>query len=191
MPAKLDRPLIDGLVGSFPAGPKWQSWHCSECIRDNGENLLARWGSLAHVHQQGGVYVFTLPASLFPKTCVIQLHPPHSHKGVKIPFEFTVNPQIGSDGWSVVYVGRTIDLKRRFRGHLLSGGRNDGGQVKYGLIDCGVCSGDEKSALRMLRANGRIIYTVLTGPDQCANRDLLEMSLCARFAPPFNIKSER
>ncbi len=191
MPATLDRPLIDELVASFPGGPKWRTWHCLECIRDNSENLSARWGSLAHLHQQGGVYVFTLPASLFPKSNFIRLHAPHSHKGERIPYEFTVEPLTDSDGWSVVYVGRTIDLKRRFRGHLLPGARKDGGQVKYGLLDCGLCNGDPNEGLRVLREKGRIFYTVLSGPDQCANRDILEMALCARFAPPFNIKSER
>jgi predicted GIY-YIG superfamily endonuclease len=94
------------------------------------------------------------------------------------------------EGFGVVYVGRTTDLRRRWREHLTRGQRKDGGQVKYGLVDCGVRR-DTDAALKALRKNARIVYTVLPGPENCANRDVLEMALCARFAPPFNIKSER
>ena len=191
MPATLDRTLVDDLVRSFPFGPKWQTWYCSNAIRDNGAKLSARWHSIDHLHQQGGVYVFTLPLAWFQPSCTISLHAPHSHAGEKIPYQFSVPPLAGFDGWGVVYVGRTIDLKRRFRGHLLPGARKDGGQVKYGLIDSGLCSGDTTQALRDLRTNGRIIHTVLSGPENCANRDILEMALCAQLTPPFNIKSER
>jgi hypothetical protein len=72
---------------------------------------------------------------------------------------------------------------------LSHGERKDGGQVKYGLKDCGV-EPDIEMALRRLREQAKIVYLVLSGPDECANRDILELSLCARFGPPFNIKSE-
>ena len=62
--------------------------------------------------------------------------------------------------------------------------------MKYGLADCAYAE-DEDQALIALRAHARIIFTVLDGPENCANRDVLEMSLCARFGPAFNIKSER
>jgi hypothetical protein len=94
------------------------------------------------------------------------------------------------DGYGVVYVGRTTALLERWRGHLSRGERKDGGQVKFGLVDCGLYN-DTDTALRALRTHARILYVVLPGPANCANRDVLEMSLCARFAPPFNIKSER
>jgi hypothetical protein len=58
------------------------------------------------------------------------------------------------------------------------------------MLDCDVYS-DSKDALRALREHGRFCYTILTGFENCANRDVLEMALCARFGPPFNIKSER
>jgi len=55
--------------------------------------------------------------------------------------------------------------------------------------DCGLYE-DADAALHALRAHARILYVVLPGPANCANRDVLEMSLCVRLAPPFNIKSE-
>jgi hypothetical protein len=36
-----------------------------------------------------------------------------------------------------------------------------------------------------------IVYRELSGDVNVANRDLLELSLLAELAPPFNIKSER
>jgi hypothetical protein len=36
-----------------------------------------------------------------------------------------------------------------------------------------------------------IVYRELSGDVNVANRDILELSLVAGFAPPFNIKSER
>lgn len=89
-----------------------------------------------------------------------------------------------------MYIGRTSNLSQRWRGHFTPGKRKDGGQVKYGLIDSEV-EPDIHSALRALRENARIVYPVLPGPENCANRDVLEVSLIARFGPPFNIKSER
>jgi hypothetical protein len=109
----------------------------------------------------------------------------------KIPFEFTVAPVLGLDGWGVVYVGRTTNLQRRIKLHLSRGKPKDGGQVKFGLINCGLFEGDMDAALCAMREKSRVIYTSLPGRDNCANRDILEMSLCARLAPPFNIKSER
>jgi hypothetical protein len=53
---------------------------------------------------------------------------------------------VGDNGYGVVYVGRTADLRQRWRGHLTKGKRKDGGQVKHGITDCGL-EPDEESAL--------------------------------------------
>jgi hypothetical protein len=141
---------------------------------------------LKHLKDIGGVYATLLPTSWFFPSRGLHLHGP---KKCIIPFEFTVRKPM--KGYGVVYVGRTANLRQRFQGHLTKGERKDGGQVKHGLMDCGLYPDDEDGALRALREHGRIIYVELSGPEYCANRDILEMSLCARFGPPFNIKSER
>jgi excinuclease UvrABC nuclease subunit len=106
-----------------------------------------------------------------------------------IEYEYTL-PPCGADGFGVVYVGRSTNLGQRWRGHFTRGERKDGGQVKFGIFDSGIQS-DHDEALRVLREHARVVYTVLPGDEHCANRDILELSLCARLAPPFNIKSER
>ncbi|MFH1497355.1 MAG: hypothetical protein ABII82_05960 [Verrucomicrobiota bacterium] len=190
MPAKLDRPLIDHLASSFPLGQSWQTWTCAEVIRGASTALAAHWAPVDTLGNDGGVYAFALPSQWFQETRTIQLHAPHTHTE-KIPFEFTVPPVSGLDGLGVVYVGRTTNLKRRIRLHLSRGKPKDGGQVKFGLINCGLFEGNTDTALCAMREKGRVIYTSLPGRDHCANRDILELSLCARLAPPFNIKSER
>jgi hypothetical protein len=110
----------------------------------------------------------------------------------KIPFEFEPEA-ITEDGHGLFYVGKTKNLGQRWRGHLTIGARRHGGQVKHGLIDCGLYGGEqgEGNALKFLRQHGRFVYCELPGEENCANRDILEISLCARYMPPFNIKAER
>ena len=36
-----------------------------------------------------------------------------------------------------------------------------------------------------------IAFRILNGIEHAANRDIIEISLCAKFMSPFNIKSER
>jgi hypothetical protein len=174
------------LAEAFPGDP-WQMIFTREFVADRGEQIWSDWSEAKHLEEVGGVYAVLLPAAWFSTPRTLLLHAPHSHQGEKIPFEFTV-PEL-ADGYGVVYVGRTANLLQRWQGHFRPGDRKDGGQVKFGLSDCGLHC-DVAVALRALREHGRIIYTVLPGPEQCANRDILEVSLCARFAPAFNIKSE-
>ena len=186
--ARLDIGTVDRLAGAFPAG-EWRRLESRKFVADRENQIHSNWQIAAELAEVGGVYAILLPAGWFALPRTIPLHAPHSHMGAMIPFEFTV-PPLTEDGYGVVYVGRTSNLLQRWQGHLSRGERKDGGQVKFGLVDCGLYS-DPDSALRALRAHARILYVTLPGPANCANRDLLEMSLCARFAPPFNIKSER
>jgi hypothetical protein len=185
MPARLDSGVIDSAVRSFPSGDGWTTLQCN-LIGRTGNARLADWKPIAHVRRIGGVYAFLLPASCFASVRTIHLHGP---KKSEIPFDFTLEPAT-PDGLAVVYVGRTTNLAQRFRGHLTLGKRKDGGQVKYGLWDARVCL-DEATALSFLREHGRIVYRILDGAEQTVNRDIIELSLCARHRPPFNIKSER
>lgn len=188
MPAKLDSELVRKLTDSFP-GEGWNVVDAKTFVADRNESFFSDWRSVSHLSRQGGIYAVLLPCIWFRPSRVIHLHAPHTHETPTIEYEFTV-PRINESDYGVVYVGRTSNLAARWRGHLSRGERKDGGQVKYGLIDSKVCE-DLDDALRQLRHHARIIYTVLPGGEHCANRDILELSLCARFAPPFNIKSER
>jgi len=167
------------ITSAFPNG-EWRSIDARIFIADRGDQIHSNWRAAEGVDKMGGVYAILLPVSWFSKPTTIPLHAPHSHKGEKIPYEFTVE-SVTDGGFGVVYFGRTSNLLQRWRGHFSRG--------KFGLVDCGLYH-DVETALRALRANARILYFVLDGPANCANRDVLEMSLCARFAPPFNIKSE-
>jgi hypothetical protein len=186
MPAVLDFGFVRRLTDAFP-GVGWETISTRIFVADRNGEIYSDWRSKKELEYVGGVYAILLPTAWFVVPRILHLHAPQGAS--PIPFEFTV-PDLTTDGYGVVYVGRTTKLCQRWRGHLTRGERKDGGQVKFGLADC-LLHPDETSALRALREHGRIVYTILAGPEQCANRDLLEMSLCARFAPAFNIKSER
>lgn len=188
MPARLDRPLVTALADAFPHGDGWHTFECRDVIVSNGGYLRAQWGALESLHGQAGVYAIVLPVGWFEPSRVIKLHAPHTHDS-PIEFEFNV-PPLPDLGVGVVYGGKTTDLKRRIRLHLSRGEEKDGGQVKFGLMNCDLHETQDE-ALRALREHGQVIYTILDGRDHAANRDVLEITLCAKFAPPFNIKSER
>jgi hypothetical protein len=182
--ATLDLRLVSQLAERFPNDP-WQTICTRVFIADRNGRCLSDWSLTKHLKGIGGVYAILLPTTWFSLPQTLHLHAPQQ---CTIPFQFTLPDLI--DRYGVVYVGRTANLCQRWRGHLTKGERKDGGQVKHGLMDCGV-EPNEESALRKLREHARIIYMKLSGPENCANRDILEMSLCARFGPPFNIKAER
>jgi len=94
------------------------------------------------------------------------------------------------DDLIVVYVGKTTGLAKRFSDHLRGGGRSTANQVLCGLVDS-ECLPSIDEALRTTKRDATIIYCELPGDENTANRDLLEHRMCADFAPPFNIKSER
>jgi hypothetical protein len=188
MPARLDLELTQSLATTFPHGDRWQTINVRTFVKDRGDRMFSDWSSIASLDGVGGVYAVLLPILWFEQPLTLPLHAPHHHRGERILFEFTL-PAL-ADGYGVVYVGRTGNLRQRWQDHLSKGDRKNGGQVKFGLLDCAVHI-DAMTALRALREHGRLIYTTLPGPENCANRDVLEMALCARFGPPFNIKSER
>ena len=166
MVARLDLQLVHRLAASFPGGEAWQAVSARNFVADRSDRLHSNWTPIEHLKGVGGVYAVLLPASWFCPARTLPLHAPHRHQGIRIPFEFGLAEHT-SDSYGVVYVGRTSNLSQRWRGHLTPGDRKDGGQVKYGLVDCGIHANPE-DALRNLRANARVVYTVLSGPEQCA-----------------------
>jgi hypothetical protein len=97
---------------------------------------------------------------------------------------------VDEEGYAVIYVGRTSNLAKRLIGHHSIGNRQASGPVKYGLCDCGLCT-DQRSAIEFIHEHGRIAWHEVPSPDNAANRDLIELSLIARYMPPFNVKAER
>jgi hypothetical protein len=188
MNTKSDLPSIRALTASFP-GNDWETISTDTLFDEHGRLLTLNRSPIKHLVERGGVYAILLPADWFSPSRTLPLHAPQRYKGEMINFEFDL-PTFTADGYGIIYVGRTMDLYKRIRQHLSHGERSAGGQVKYGLYDCGLYA-DPDAALHALRKHGRIVFTILSGSENCANRDLLEMSLCVRFAPPFNIKSER
>ncbi len=183
MTARINEALIRRAVRSFPDRGEWKEFKCQAVLTRTSK---ATWKPLDGLDSVGGVYVILLPSSKFPRPCTIHLH---AARRKKIRFEFTVKRAL-PNGYGVVYIGRTSKLKQRFRAHLSLGNRIASAQVKHGLVDCGLFS-NQKKALSYLRRKGLIMYHELPGEKNCANRDVIEVSLCSSFKPPFNIKAER
>lgn len=190
MAARLNEKLIAEAVANFPSGNGWTLLSCKDCGIEGKKRT--DWKSISHLKMVGGLYAFLLPARFFESPRTILLHAPRNKP--RISFEFSVKPVF--DGLGVLYVGRTTKLKQRFCAHFRIGKRIASSQVKYGLMDCKcVAHRNQKkcqlSAIDFMRTHGRIAYFALTGPEQTANREIIELSLCAQYHPPFNIKSER
>lgn len=175
------------MTGEFPQGD-WQRVQGSGLHTPTGRNPKARkWALLHHVHQKGGNYAFLFPKEYFAEEREITLDGPGQRK---IPFCFSTQSHPPIDGLFVAYVGKAANLKQRFQWHFSLAAKNTGAQVQYGLVKAGICQ-DRQSAVDFMLKHASIVYRELTGDANAANRDLLELSLCARFAAPFNIKSER
>jgi hypothetical protein len=139
------------------------------------------------VHKVGGNYAFLFPEANFAELREITLHGPG---GLKIPFSFSLRGHVSQEGLIVAYVGRASNLNQRLQWHFSGAKKNTAAQVQHGLVNSGICDSLE-SAIHFMLNHAVIAYRELPGVENTANRDLLELSLCAQFAPPFNIKSER
>lgn len=183
MPAILDRETIIPVVSTFPDGGEWKGCLASEVL-DADRPGRRTWRSFDHLKRVGGVYAFLMPARHFLEQKTIHLHGP---KGSKLAFSFSARPL--ANGLSVLYVGRTSNLRNRLVGHHRVGNRQASGPVKYGLIDCGLCF-SQQEAIEFLHKEGTLVWHELSGEENVANRDIIEHSLIANHMPPFNIKAE-
>ena len=185
--ARIDFAMVSSVSAEFPKG-SWKEMKGSSLHAPTPRDSRARaWGPLGPLRNIGGNYAFLFPAADFQEDQVIALDGPG---GRKIPFIFSSSTQPTVDGLLVAYVGKAANLHQRFRWHFGLAKKNTGAQVQYGLVKAGACADRGLAVDRMLR-HCVIVYRELSGDENAANRDLLELSLCARFAPPFNIKSER
>lgn len=185
--SRIDFDLVRACVENFPHGD-WQQLLGSHLHVGTERDPRARkWAALNHVVKKGGNYVFLFPEANFSEERKIILDGPG---GRKIPFHFSSKSHLPHSGLFVAYAGKAANLSQRFQWHFSLAARNTGAQVQYGLVKSGVCE-DRQEAVDFMLANATIFYRELSGDENAANRDLLELSLCAKFAPPFNIKSER
>lgn len=183
----LDFTLIRDLVDEFPRG-SWKQLRCSD-LRGNETRVTntLNWSALADLRENGGNYAFLFPTTLFGEENVISLDGPGRKE---IPFRFRARSHRVSESSFVAYVGKTSNLKKRIQWHFSHAETSTAVQVQQGLVNAKVCK-DRRDAVDYMIAHATIVYRVLAGDDQAANRDLLEMSLCAKYGVPFNIKSER
>jgi len=176
-----DRTISDAVSG-FPKG--WRLLKCSD-IRPHGQRL-ADWVSLERVRGHGGVYAFLVPKRLLGETLSQALHA----KGGNVLLHYRVGSlKALLDGKVCLYVGRTFDLLTRLQQHLRPSTHRSGAQVQTGLVRSGVCK-SRPEAVNWLFDTATIVYREMTGDSEVANRDIVEVSLCGKHRPPFNIKAE-
>lgn len=180
--ARIDFDLIQTITEKFPDKGEWKKLKLQPTPRNRPDRQ-----SLHDVREKGGNYAFLIPKSCFNGERKIELAGP---KQQKIPFCFSAHNHHDINGDMVVYVGKSTNLCKRFKSHFSGGKQTTTTQVRDGLKNSGICTGIEE-AISLMFQQACIFYHVLHGVEHTANRDLLELSLCAKFAPPFNIKSER
>jgi hypothetical protein len=187
----IDCDRIREIVGEFPGGD-WQRVKASDLHAPTMRNMFGRtWRRLNHLKKMGGNYVFLLPETHFQEDRKIILHGP-SGRGIPFRFSSRTHPIVSFHDAKmiVVYVGKASNLHQRLQGHFSTRTGSTLTQVRNGLVESGVCQ-NILSAIAFMLEHAVIVYLELSGDTNVANRDLLELSLVANFASPFNIKSER
>lgn len=191
--ARLDPALVRTIVAGFPNAPIWQSLGCAELVRTNRAKTTGTrdWAPLRNCEHKGGLYAFLFPGHLFRAPQRIALHAPQKNKSRQtIQFEFSSHADLLlPDGRMVAYVGRSANLLNRINGHFSLREKSTLAQVQYGLANCKTCS-DRADAVRFILEHATLAYTVLDGPNNVANRDVIEVALWGKYMTPFNIKSE-
>jgi hypothetical protein len=186
--AKLNPDLVHQLTNSFP-NDSWQTLYTRDLLKSRNGKESCNWRLIKHLEKVGGVYAILLPGVPFSTQGALHLNAPNGHGNKRIPFQSTL-PDLKGETYTVVHVGRTTNLRERWRTLLTRIKGEDGTQAIAALIYCKVAA-DTEAALRLLRKEAKIVYTILSGPEECANREFLELSLGCRFGTPFNIKPER
>lgn len=185
--ARINLQLVHAIADQFTLG-EWQRLDCTLLHRPTKNRPRAcAWDLLARVRSRGGNYAFLFPEGHFTMEHQILLDGPSKRQ---IPFCFSTRTHPTSDGQFVAYVGKATNLTQRLQWHFGGAGKSTAAQVQYGLVKAGICA-DRQIAVDFMLKHATIVYRELSGDEHAANRDLLELSMCAKFAPPFNIKSER
>lgn len=183
----INRTLVSRLADEYPHH-SWKQVTFSNYHKptERRPNRLD-WRHLSELKGVGGVYVFCMPEEFLAVPRSIILHGP---SGSKVEFIFDRETHPSLDGRSIIYVGKASDLYNRFRWHFGTAKDSTASQVRNGLFNSLKLEGVHFAISEMLKFT-RVSFLPLPGPENAANRDLLEITMCAKFAPPFNIKSER
>jgi hypothetical protein len=185
--ATLNASLINEAIRTFPTGAGWTHLICRDLISDAGRGKRS-WKCIWELDGKAGLYAFLLPRSLFQRRYTFQLDGPARRK---LPFAFSARDlQAVHKKYFVAYVGRTSNLLSRLQLHFHATEKSTAAQVRKALVSCGYVESPEL-ALDFILQNGLIVYRILEGDDNVANRDIVEVALWAKYKCPFNIKSER
>ena len=173
---------------------------------------VASFKDLSNVPHKAGVYCIVLPEKELPENRTVILHGrTFGRKGERrqLQFEFRYKALKFREGEGVVvYVGKASGLFARIKGHLSTGKKATTNQVLRGLagkLSQSVDEAELKAGKELLLKHGKVFYNTHHHQDESqdhrtcehmglsfvAGRDLLEIKLIAKYAPPFNIKAER
>jgi hypothetical protein len=181
--------------------------------RTNSEWRPTSLGTLEKLPNEAGVYCVVFPMTMLPEKRMVILHGRTSGKRgarwqLQFEFKYEATPFRKGEG-VVLYVGKASGLRTRLKGHLSVNANATTNQVLRGLTGQSshqVGRGDLSEARKFLLERGRAFYYVHQHEDEVgpnpakdgqrgmsyvADRDLLEIKLIAKYAPPFNIKAER
>jgi hypothetical protein len=191
---------LDAIVES--AGRQNSMWGSAR-VTDKGINDIS---------EHAGVYCFTMPEFALPEERALILHGrtfgrKSTRAQLRVKYVYEAR-QFGDQNDLVLYVGKASRLRARIKGHLSVNVRATTNQVLRGLIGgshTSVSKAALGAALIRMRTHARVHFfehfhsnestdfRTLDKAGEClvAERDLLEIKLIAKFAPPFNIKAER
>lgn len=189
---------LDGIVAG--AGTEKGNWHSASL--DNVDTIP----------KEAGVYCFVLPEDDLPKDRRLILHgrtfgPKGARRQLQITFHYAA-AVITTDADLVLYVGKAAGLRARLKGHLSTSVEATTNQVLRGLLGkrrSEVTEEGLKAAKKLLVEKGTVFYYEHhhenesadhakchdVGENYVVERDLLEIKLIAKYAPPFNLKAER
>jgi hypothetical protein len=179
------------------------------------EGSMWRKASLADIGEipgNPGVYCFVLPESALPIDRAVILHgrtfgPKGARRQLQIRFHYTASAFTeGAD--MVIYVGKAVNLRGRLKAHLSVDIRATTNQVLRGLVGkphTHITREALTKSRKHLKEHGVVYYYEHSHADErndhhtrddvgetfVAERDLLELKLIAKYAPPFNLKAER
>jgi hypothetical protein len=183
METRIDNVLIDKCIADFPNKGKWKSFRLRS-LQGNNKKII--WNEVKEIPMGGGLYAFSFPIEeMNGGFFTIDLDGPQKSK---IEFRFSINdfPAIPGKHF-VLYIGKTTSLYKRLQLHLRK--TKTATQVLYGLKK--IFKTDLEHIRRMLIQSGIFYYLSLPDVENCVNRDIIELGLCAKYRAPINIKSER
>jgi len=185
--ATLDSLLIVEAIRTFPRGAGWTPLVCRDLLLAGGRGKRS-WKCVRDLDGKAGLYAFLLPSAPFRKRYRFRLHGPAKRR---LPFAFSSRGlPIVSKNFFVAYVGRTSNLLSRLKLHFHLTKGSTAAQVRKALVECRF-AGSARLAIDFILRNGLIVYRVVPGNENVANRDIIEVALWAKYRCPFNIKSER